>query len=66
MDQISNFIIQIKNAGAVGHDSTTVPYSKIKHSIAQVLKKEGFIKDAGEKTEKGKKEIGRASCRERV
>ena len=55
MDQISNFIIQIKNAGAAGHGSTTLPYSKIKHAIALVLKKEGFIKNAEEKTEKGKK-----------
>ena len=55
MDTISNIIIQIKNAGNAGHDNTTVSYSKLKHSVADVLKKEGFIKDVEVKTEKGKK-----------
>ncbi len=55
MDTISNMIIQIKNAGNAGHESVTVPYSKLKHSIAEVLKKEKFIKNAEPKSEKGKK-----------
>lgn len=55
MDTISNMIIQIKNAGNAGHDSTAISYSKLKYSIADVLKKEGFIKDVEVKTEKGKK-----------
>ena len=55
MDTISNMIIQIKNAGNAGHDNTAVSYSKLKHSVADVLKKEGFIKDVEVKTEKGKK-----------
>ena len=55
MDTISNMIIQMKNAGNAGLVDITLPYSKLKHSIADVLKKEGFIKDVEEKTEKGKK-----------
>lgn len=55
MDTISNMIIQIKNAGSAGHGGVLVPYSKFKHSIAEVLKKEGFIKDVGLETKKGKK-----------
>ena len=55
MDTISNMIIQIKNAGNAGHDHVSVPYSKLKHSIAEVLKKEGFIKDVEMKSEKGRK-----------
>ncbi|MBX4181362.1 30S ribosomal protein S8 [Candidatus Parcubacteria bacterium] len=55
MDQISNLIINIKNAGLARKDSTSVPYSKLKHSIADVLKSEGYIKDAEERSEKGKK-----------
>lgn len=55
MDAISNMIIQIKNAGNAGHDNTFISYSKLKHSVADVLKKEGFIKDVEVKTEKGKK-----------
>ncbi|MFZ2484797.1 MAG: 30S ribosomal protein S8 [Minisyncoccia bacterium] len=55
MDTISNMIIQIKNAGPAGHDRVLVPYSKLKHSIAEALKKEKFVKDIDTKSEKGKK-----------
>lgn len=57
MDQISNFIIKLKNAGNAGLSSVSTPSSKLKTSIAQVLKKEGFIQDFEEKSEKGKKVI---------
>ncbi|MDO8424172.1 MAG: 30S ribosomal protein S8 [bacterium] len=55
MDQISNLIIQIKNAGNAGHESIVSSYSKLKHAIAETLKKEGFVKDVEMRTEKGKK-----------
>ena len=55
MDTISNMIIQIKNAGNVGHDRVLVPYSKLKYSIAEVLKKENFIKNVETETRKGRK-----------
>src|SRR3989338_4934745 len=55
MDTISNMIIQIKNAGSAGHDSVLVPYSKLKHSIAEALKKERFVKEVETKSEKGRK-----------
>jgi len=55
MDTISNMIIQIKNAGSAGHVRVLVPYSKFKHSIAEVLKKENFIKDVETESQKGKK-----------
>ena len=54
MDSISNMIIQIKNAGIAGHSDVHVPYSKLKHSVAEALKKEGFIKDAEKETYKSK------------
>ncbi len=54
MDTISNFITQIKNAGLAGHASVLVSNSKLKVSIAEVLKKEKFIKDFEEKTVKGR------------
>jgi len=54
MDTISNFIIKIKNAGNAGLESVAVPYSKLKLSIAEVLRKEGFIKNFEKKSEKGK------------
>lgn len=48
-------IIQIKNAGNAGHDRVMLPYSKLKEAIAQVLKKENFVKDVLTETKKGKK-----------
>lgn len=55
MDTVSNMIIQVKNAGNAGHDTVSVPYSKLNNSIASILKKEGFIEDLEAKTVKGKK-----------
>lgn len=54
MDTISNFIIKIKNAGLAGQEEVNVPFSKLKASISEVLKKEGFIKGFEEKSLKGK------------
>ena len=55
MDAISNMIIQLKNAGSAGHENVLVPYSKLKHSIADALKKEKFVKAVDTKSEKGRK-----------
>lgn len=44
MDQIANMLTSIKNAGKARRDSITVPHSRMKASILEVLKKEGFIK----------------------
>lgn len=42
-DPISDLIIQIKNANTAGKRVITLPYSKMKESIAEVLQKEGFV-----------------------
>ncbi len=47
-------IIKMKNAGMAGRDTTSVPYSKMKEAILEVLKSEGFIKSFEKKSEKGK------------
>ena len=52
MDPIANMIIQLKNAGEAGIDKVTLPHSKFKADILAVLKKEGFIKNFEERTEK--------------
>ncbi len=44
MDQISNMLVSIKNAGLVKKDDLTIPHSKLKESILTLLKKEGYIK----------------------
>jgi len=54
MDPIANMIIGLKNAGNAGRDTVALPFSKIKENIANVLKKEGFIKSAEKKMVGGK------------
>jgi small subunit ribosomal protein S8 len=53
MDPIANMIVGMKNAGAAGRDSLTLPYSKVKENIAKVLEKEGFVKNVSKKSVKG-------------
>ena len=42
-DPISDLIIRIKNAGPVKQATVSLPYSKLKHAIADALKKHGFV-----------------------
>jgi small subunit ribosomal protein S8 len=44
-DPIADMLTRIRNALMARHESVLVPTSKIKLSIARVLKEEGFIKD---------------------
>lgn len=44
-DPIADMLTRIRNAIMVKHDSVVVPSSKIKLSIAEVLKDKGFIQD---------------------
>ena len=45
-DPVADMLVRIKNALAVGKPAVTMPSSKIKLAIANVLKSEGFIADA--------------------
>lgn len=42
-DTVGDFIIQLKNAGAVGKGHVSVPYSKLKHAIADKLAAAGYV-----------------------
>ena len=42
-DPIADIIIRIKNAHMARHDKVTVPYSKMKKAIADILLKEGYV-----------------------
>jgi len=42
-DTIGDFIIRIKNAGMIGKETVAVPYSKLRHAIAQKLQAAGYI-----------------------
>jgi small subunit ribosomal protein S8 len=55
-DTISDMLTRIRNACAVRHPTTQVPTTKMTRSIAQVLKKEGFIEDF-EETGEGVKQF---------
>lgn len=57
MDTIADMLISIKNAQAVGKPTVSVPYSKIKMAIADILVKEKFLKEAEHKGKKVKKTI---------
>lgn len=42
-DPISDFLTRLKNASRAGNESFIAPYSKIKESIALILKEEGYV-----------------------
>ena len=44
-DPIADMLVRIRNAQLVGHAEVSMPASKLKASIAQVLKQEGYIED---------------------
>jgi len=56
-DTVGDFIIQLKNAGAVGKSEITLPYSKLKHAIADKLVVAGFINSESKKGKGVKKEL---------
>lgn len=45
-DPIADMLTRIRNANQVGHDKVEVPGSNIKRAIADILKREGFVRDA--------------------
>jgi len=48
-DVIGDFIIQLKNAGAVRKATISVPYSKLRHAVADKLVAAGYIEAAAPK-----------------
>lgn len=45
-DPIADMLTRIRNANQMRHETVEMPSSKIKREIAEVLKREGFIRDA--------------------
>ena len=45
-DPIADMLTRIRNANQMRHEIVEIPSSKIKREIADVLKREGFIRDA--------------------
>ena len=44
-DPIADMLTRIRNANTMKHEVVEIPSSKIKFAIADILKKEGFIRD---------------------
>jgi small subunit ribosomal protein S8 len=45
-DPIADMLTRLRNATSAGLPSLTLPYSKLKSDIAQILHKEGYIKSS--------------------
>ncbi|MCZ4316065.1 30S ribosomal protein S8 [Comamonadaceae bacterium G21597-S1] len=56
-DPIADLLTRIRNAQMVAKTTVTVPSSKVKVAIAQVLKDEGYIDGFSVKTDAGKSEL---------
>lgn len=53
-DPIADMLSRLRNATTAHHDAIALPASKIKIGIADILKREGYIKDFNiERSEKG-------------
>ncbi|WP_092613362.1 30S ribosomal protein S8 [Raineyella antarctica] len=44
-DPIADMLTRLRNANQAHHDETSMPHSKIKAGIAEILKQEGYIQD---------------------
>jgi len=53
VDPIADFLTRIRNAQMARQTQVTIPYSKVKHNIAKVMKKNDFLVSV-EKDESGK------------
>ena len=56
-DPIADMLTRIRNANALRYEEVSMPSSKIKEGIAQILKNEGFITDCAVAEENGKKTL---------
>jgi small subunit ribosomal protein S8 len=45
-DPIADMLTRIRNANLVRHETVELPASTVKKQIAEILKREGFIRDA--------------------
>ncbi len=55
-DPIADMLTRLRNANSAYHDTVTMPSSKMKVGIAEILKQEGYIADF----EVGEAEVGTA------
>ncbi len=56
-DPIADMLTRIRNAQTVGHAEVSMPSSKVKVAIAQVLKDEGYIDEFQVRDDESKKHL---------
>lgn len=56
-DPIADMLTRIRNAQMVGHTEVNMPCSKLKVSIAQVLKDEGYIEEFAVREENAMRQL---------
>ena len=56
-DPIADMLTRIRNAQMVGHAEVAMPASRLKASIAKVLKDEGYIEDFALRDDGAKREL---------
>jgi small subunit ribosomal protein S8 len=44
-DPIADMLTRLRNANSAYHDQVTMPHSKLKGGVAQILKEQGYIAD---------------------
>ena len=44
-DPVADMLTRLRNANSAYHDTVSMPYSKLKSRIAEILKAEGYIAD---------------------
>ena len=52
-DPIADLLIRLKNGSQRRHEAITVPASKLKRSILQILKNEGYVEAVEDGTQEG-------------
>ena len=56
-DPIADMLTRIRNANALRYDTVSMPYSKMKESIAKIMKDQGYILDMTIEGEGAKKTL---------
>ena len=56
-DPIADMLARIRNAVMACHDRVVIPASKLKGTIAEVLKSEGYVADVARDTEESGREV---------
>ena len=57
-DPIADMLTRLRNANSAYHDDVSMPFSKLKASVADILKQEGYIASY-DVTEPGEGEVGK-------